>query len=415
MISAMLRVEEAQQIVLAEVTAAAPEPVPIEECLGRVLREEVVATCDLPRQDNSAMDGYAIRATDVGEASEEHPVTLPVIGDIPAGHPSQAPLRPGTAMRIMTGAFVPSGADAVVQVEHTDGGMESVSIRRAPGPGANIRPRGEDIREGSRLLSGGMRIGPGELTLLAAAQKATLFVSRRPTVTILSTGDELADIREPLGAEKIVNTNAHLLAALVRMAGARPRVLGIVPDEREATVEAFRSAVQSDFVLSSGGVSVGAFDFVKEALDAVGARTLFWRVAMKPGKPVVFSRTDDCLIFGLPGNPASCFVGFHLFVAPALRKALGEEGTLLPPQVVLPVTAPLKGPGDRRTYVRVRVVARDGALVADPLTAQGSGSLTSMLGANGLAMVEEGVTRVGEGERVKVLLLEEGISSYGGE
>lgn len=394
----MLPVEEAQARVLAEVRPGAAETVPLAGAHGRVLREDVAATRDMPPADNSAMDGYAVRAEDV-------PGRLPVSGDIPAGHPAAHPLSPGTAMRIMTGAFVPAGADTVIQVELTDGGTDLVTIQKALPVGTNIRRRGEDMRAGAVVLRSGTRIGPAELAVLASVQKTTVMVGRRPTVAILSTGDELVEPDGELGPGKIVNTNGALLAALVAEAGAIPRQLGIVRDTREDTIAALRAALDADFVISSGGVSVGAFDFVKEALEAIGAETKFWRVAMKPGKPVVLSRFEDRVIFGLPGNPVSCFVSFHLFVAPALRRYAGNEDRLFAPTVRMRTAAPLKSVGDRRVYVRVHVAAVEGELVARPLTAQGSGSLTSMLGANGLAIVEEGVTRLEAGAVVPVVLL----------
>lgn len=386
---------------MAEIAAGPAEPVALPDTLGRVLREDVLATGDMPPADNSAMDGYAVRAEDLHDL----PVRLRVTGDIPAGHPSAHALEPGTAMRIMTGAFVPEGADTVVQVELTDGGMEVVTIEKALPRGTNIRRRGEDMRAGQVVIPSGVRIGPAEIAMLAAVQKRTVQVGRRPTVAILSTGDELVDAGEPLTPGKIVNTNGPLLAALVREAGAIPRPLGIVRDTREATIAALESALESDFVLSSGGVSVGAYDFVKEALDALGAETKFWRVAMKPGKPVVLSRWRDRVIFGLPGNPVSCLVSFHLFAAPALRKAMGQEDALYQPSVHARLEAPLKSIGDRRVYFRVHVSARDGELHARPLASQGSGSLTSMIGANGLAVVETGVTQVDAGAMLPVLLI----------
>lgn len=394
----LLRVEEAQQRVLAEVTAGAIEEVALDDVLGRILREAITATHDAPASDNSAMDGYAVRASDIARA----PVVLPVTGDIPAGHPSATPLAPDTAMRIMTGAFVPEGADTVVQVELTDGGLERVTIEKALAVGANIRRRGEDMRAGDLLLREGARIGPAEIAILAGASKKSVRVSQRPTVAILSTGDELIEIGDTPAPGRIINTNAHLLAALVREAGAIPRVLGIVRDNREDTIAAFRSAIESDVVISSGGVSVGAYDFVKEALEALGAETKFWRVAMRPGKPVVLSKLRERLIFGLPGNPVSCFVSFHIFVAPALRKAMAQESNLFPPLVRAKLTAPLRAVPDRRLYARVHVEARDGAFVATPLRSQSSGALTSMRSANGLAVIDEGTIATDE---ANVLLL----------
>ena len=385
---------------MAEVVAGPAEGVALEDALGRVLREDVVAAHDLPGADSSAMDGYAVRADDVARA----PVTLPVVADIPAGHPTNAHLEPGTAMRIMTGAFVPAGADAVVQVELTDGGLERVRIAKGVARGASIRRRGEDMRAGQVVLRGGVRIGPAEIAVLASAGKAQVQVGRRPTVAILSTGDELVDVGETPAPGQIVNTNGSLLAALVRETGAIARPLGIVRDTREATIAAFEQAGESDFVISSGGVSVGAFDFVKDALDALGAETKFWRVSMKPGKPVVLSRLRDRIVFGLPGNPVSCFVSFHLFVAPALRKAMGQEAGLSAPVVRATLTHPVKGAPERRVYARVQVASQGGALVATPLASQSSGALTSMLAANGLAVIAEG-SHGAAGAEVDVVLL----------
>jgi molybdopterin molybdotransferase len=396
----MLQVEEAQARVMAEVVAGPAEGVALDDSLGRPLREDVVATHDHPGADNSAMDGYAVRADDLANA----PVTLPVIADIPAGHPTNLHLEPGSAMRIMTGAFVPTGADAVVQVELTDGGVERVTIAKAVPRGASIRRRGEDMRAGDVVLRGGVRIGAAEIAILASAGKSRVQAGRRPTVAILSTGDELVDVGETPAPGQIVNTNGSLLSALVRETGAIARPLGIVRDTREATIAAFESAMESDFVISSGGVSVGAFDFVKDALDALGAETRFWRVAMKPGKPVVLSRLRDRVVFGLPGNPVSCFVSFHLFVAPALRKAMGQETQLYAPTVRARLTGAVKGAPERRVYARVQVASRDGALFATPLTSQSSGALTSMLTANGLAVIDAG-GRGEAGAEVEVLLL----------
>ncbi|HVE71958.1 MAG TPA: gephyrin-like molybdotransferase Glp [Thermoanaerobaculia bacterium] len=395
----MLSVEDAQARVMAEVVAGDAELVSLDETLGRVLREEIIAAHDAPAADNSAMDGYAVRFDDIANA----PVTLPVRGDIPAGRPSATPLEPGTAMRIMTGAFVPAGADTVVQIELTDEGTERVTIHQALKRGASIRRRGEDVHAGDVVLRPGVRIGPAEIALLAGAGRAEVRVGRRPTVAILSTGDELLEVGSPPEPGKIVNTNTHLLTALVREAGAIARPLGIVRDTREATIAAFERAMESDIIISSGGVSVGAYDFVKDALQALGAETKFWRVSMKPGKPVVLSRLGEKLIFGLPGNPVSCFVAFHLFVAPALRKSMGQEVRLFPPSVRARLTAPVRGAAERRVYARVHVSAAEGALIATPLTSQSSGALTSMLDANGLAVIPEGTLSV-EGDAEVVLI-----------
>jgi molybdopterin molybdotransferase len=395
----LLAVEEAQRRVLDEAVLVDIERVALDAAHGRVLREDVEGIDDAPPFDNSAMDGYAVRAGDIAAV----PVALRVLGDVPAGVLPDRRVTAGTAMRIMTGGWLPEGADTVVQVELTDGGTDSVTVHRSLKKGSNVRLRGDDVRRGEVVLRSGTRIGPAEIAMLAANRKVDVGVSRRPQVAILSTGDELADVSAEPVRGKIVNTNEWLLAALVREVGAVPRALGIVRDSREATIAALERAAESDVVVTTGGVSVGAFDFVKDALDALGAETKFWRVAMKPGKPVVLSRLRDRLSFGLPGNPASAFVSFHLFVAPAIRKMLGIADPL-PPLVDVKLGAPLRAAPDRRVYFRARVTAVDRELVAHPLKTQGSGSLTSMLGANALVMLEAG-SSAEAGSRVPAVLL----------
>ena len=396
----MLPVEEAQRRVLDEVRLVGTEQLAFTEALGRVLREDVRATEDIPQGDNTAMDGYAVRWEDIAAA----PVTLRVIEDLPAGTVATKRVERGTAIRIMTGALIPEGADVVAHVEITDGGSDQVRVLSSLKRGANIRARGEDMRAGDIVLEAGTPIHAAEVGVLASVQKSIVKVARRPSIAIISTGDEIVDVDEPRPFGKVVNSNSYSLAALARETGALPRMIGIVRDTREATMAAIESALESDFIISSGGVSVGAYDFVKDALDALGAETKFWQVAMKPGKPVVLSRLRDRLYFGLPGNPVSCMVSFILFIAPSIRKAMGQRSNLLPPTVAAKLTANVKSRGDRRSYLRVRVVARNGELLADPMTAQGSGVSTSMVQANGLAIVEQGVTAVSSGTVVDTVL-----------
>ncbi|HVT05751.1 MAG TPA: gephyrin-like molybdotransferase Glp [Thermoanaerobaculia bacterium] len=401
----MLPVEEAQRLVLEEVEILGLEKVVFTEALGRILREDVRATYDLPQADNTAMDGYAVRSADVGKATERAPAKLEVIEDLPAGSVAIKSLVEGTAIRIMTGAPIPDGADAVVPVELTDAGDSEVSIHKGVKAAENIRRRGEDMRAGEIVLRSGLLLRAAEVGVLASVQKGLVAVGRRPTVAILSTGDEIVDVDGQLQPGKVINSNSYSLAALVSEAGAIPRMLGIVRDTKAATIDALESALQSDFIISSGGVSVGAYDFVKDALDAMGAETRFWQVAMKPGKPIVVSRLRSRLFFGLPGNPVSCMVSVHLFVAPALRKAMGQTGSLLPPIVTTVIGSGLKSRGDRRHYTRVRVFVKDGQLHSLPMSAQGSGVSTSMVRANGLAIVEAGVTAVGQGSEVPTVLI----------
>ncbi|HYS52899.1 MAG TPA: gephyrin-like molybdotransferase Glp [Thermoanaerobaculia bacterium] len=397
----MISVEEAQERVLAEIALLGTEQVGFTEALGRVLREDVVANADIPQADNTAMDGYAVRADDIANP----PVKLRVIEDLPAGSVATKRVDAGTAIRIMTGALIPAGADTVAHVEITDAGSDFVTVKQSLKRGVNLRRRGEDMHAGEVVLSAGALIGAAEIGVLASVQKSVVRIARKPEVAIISTGDEIVDVDQPRPFGKVVNSNSYSLAALAREAGALPRMIGIVRDTREATVAAIESALESDFIISSGGVSVGAYDFVKDALDALGAETKFWQIAMKPGKPVVLSRVRDRVYFGLPGNPVSCMVSFLLFIAPALRKAMGQKSGLLPPIARTRLMGPLKSRGDRRNYLRVRVVARDGELLAYPMTAQGSGVSTSMVQANGLAIVDTGITNVNAGEIIATVLV----------
>lgn len=398
-----ISVEEAQQRVLAGIEAGPVETVSLAEAHGRVLGADVVAAEDVPLFDNSAMDGYALRSADT-------PGALRVIGDVAAGSHTRLRIEPGTAARIMTGALIPEGADAVAQVEITDGGLEVVNVSKEVRAGANVRERGGDMRAGSIVLRSGTPIGPAEIAALATAGASSVVVGKKPVVAIMATGDELVEPGERGG---VVNSNSHALAALVREAGGIPRMLGIVRDQRETTIRAIESALDCDFIVSSGGVSVGAYDFVKEALEVLGAETKFWRVSMKPGKPVLFAKVRGRAFFGLPGNPASSMTSFLLFVGPAIRKAGGQTRDLFAPAVRMTTSGPLKGTPDRRTYVRVSVAVRDGRLVAEPIRAQGSHQVTSMIRANGFAVVEAGTGGLEAGSEVTVLLTGS-ITSSGG-
>ena len=396
----MIAVEEAQQRVLAEIQPIGVEQVAFIEAAGRVLREDVRATYDVPQGDNTAMDGYAVRAADIAEP----PARLRVIEDLPAGKIATKKLEGGTAIRIMTGALLPEGCDTVAHVEITDGGSDFVTVREALKIGTNVRYRGEDMHAGDLVLRTGTPIGAAEIGVLASVQKSDVRVGRSPSVAIISTGDEIVDVDQPRPFGKVVNSNSYSLAALTRATGGTPSMVGIVEDTLEATMAAIESALESDFIISTGGVSVGAYDYVKDALDKLGADTKFWQVAMKPGKPVVLSRLRDRVYFGLPGNPVSCMVSFHLFIAPSLRKAMGQTENLLPPIVRTRIGAPLRSRGDRRNYMRVRVVAENGELVSHPMPSQGSGVSTSMVQANGLAIAETGVTRIEANTSVDTVL-----------
>ena len=403
----MLSVAEALERVLAGVAVLGAESVPLGEALGRVLAEPVVAGREIPPWDNSSMDGYALRAADTERASPEHPVALAVVGEVAAGRVAAREIEPGQAYRILTGAPLPPGSDAVVPQEEVrrDGGR--VSLWRAVHRGAYVRPRGEDIRSGDRILEAGSVLRPAALGVLAALGHGRANVYRRPTVAVLSTGDELVAPETPLGPGQIPDSNTYTLCGLAAEAGAVPVSLGIAPDRREELVERFRRGLEANVLVSSAGVSVGDRDFVREAVEALGACLDFWKVNMRPGKPLTFGRfggrAGECLFFGLPGNPVSSMVTFELFVRPVLRR-LGGHRILGRPRVRARALEPIDNPGSRPGYLRVRLESRNGRLGARPTGEQGSAILRSMLLADGLAVVP-GDTQIPEGGEVDIILL----------
>ncbi|HSP35138.1 MAG TPA: gephyrin-like molybdotransferase Glp, partial [Thermoanaerobaculia bacterium] len=392
-----ISVEEAQQRVLQEVVALAAVEVPVHEAHGRVLREDVIAPEDVPASDNSAMDGFAVRASDIIGANSDRPAALTILGEVAADSDPEVLVRGGAAARIMTGGAIPEGADAVIQVEETDAGENTVRIYRAGKAGLNIRRRGEDMRRGDVVLRSGIPLNAGELGVAVTARRKTVMIGPQPSVAILSTGDEIVSGR-------VANSNAITLAALTREAGAVPHVFDAVPDDQVATREALEKALKYDLIITSGGVSHGVFDFVKDALDDLGAETKFWQVAMKPGKPVIFSRIGEKVAFGLPGNPVSCIVGFLLFVRPALRKMMGQTSNLMLPALQARAAERFESRGERRMYFRVRLVSESGEIVAHAMRAQGSGISTSMVGANGLAWLDVETPHVDARSPIPVLV-----------
>jgi molybdopterin molybdotransferase len=395
----VISVEEALGKILAQVKPLGAEQVALDEALGRALAERVVADRQLPPWDNSAMDGYAVRAAEVAPGAP-----MPVVFTVAAGH-AAAPLPGGSAARVMTGAPMPKGADAVVKREGSDEKGDQVAFREQPRPGAHVRRAGDDVALGATVLAAGDPIGPGEIGLIAALGRTLVAVVRRPRVAILSTGDELVEPDRAPGPGQIVGSNGHALAAQVRQAGALPTVLPIVRDDRAKIRAAFETALRADAVISSGGVSVGDFDFVKDALDDLGVKQEFWRVAMKPGKPITFGTRAGTPVFGLPGNPASSMVGFELFVRPALRRMAGQR-LLERPRALVLLDEPYQHTGDRRHYLRADV-RREGALLRARLNArQGSGMLSSMVGVNALVEIPENAGLLGADAQVRALLLE---------
>ena len=379
-----ITVEEAQARAIAIVRKVGVERIAVRQALGRWLAEEITAPADVPPHDDSAMDGFAVRAAE-GTAERR------IVGEAAAGHPWARAVGAGEAIAIMTGAPLPEGADAVVMVEHTEVVGPSLKLQREVKPGENVRRRGEALRAGQLVLRAGEALGPAELGVLASARRASVRVARKPVVAILSTGDELRDVDQPLPPGAIGDTNSYALAALVEEAGGVPRVSPIVRDEPADLRAAMTEASSADLIVTSGGVSVGEHDHVKRVLAELGAELSFWRVDMKPGKPLAVAKLGDTPFYGLPGNPVSTMIGFILFVRPAIRAALGSLRPFDSPRATALLSRPLKIRGERRNYLRAACAYDgDGRLRATVMPLQGSHVLTSMLGANGLVVVEPG-------------------------
>ena len=381
---------------------------PLLESLDCVLAEDIVSAVDLPQFDNSSMDGYAVRIHDVATAGEDRPVLLPVSADLPAGVGEVSPLAAVTAARIMTGAPLPKGSDAVVPVEWTDHGTETVSIRRSPSQGQYVRRIGEDVRMGERVLTAGARLSPRQIALLAAVGRTTVRVYPRPRVVVLSTGSELVPPGARLGFGQIHDANGYGLTAAVLELGDRARHGGIVPDNEDAVSLALESALaDADVLITSGGVSAGAFDTVKEVLRRYGT-VRFDRVAMQPGMPQGFGTLGPAgtPIFTLPGNPVSAMVSFEVFVRPVLRKLAGEAS--LQRHVVPAVAAlPWSSPVGKRQFVRAVLDRRgDGVSVVTPVGGQGSHLVADLAGATCLAVVPEEVDEVTVGMTLNCMLLD---------
>jgi len=418
----MLSVAEARAQILERFSPLGSETVALEAAAGRVLASDVVAVTDLPPFGNSSMDGYAVRLAEVAGASLAQPARLPVSADIAAGGGQPAPLAVGTAARIMTGAPIPAGADAVVPVEDTDDRREragepppaAVSVRVAPSLGANVRPAGQDMRAGQTVLEAGAVLSPAAVGVLAAQGVAQVPVYLQPLVVIFSTGDELRRVNESLGPGQIHDTNSYTLAAAAENYGARVLRLEVAGDRLEAVRARFATARQAgaNLIISSAGVSVGAYDVVKAAVEADGALG-FWRVRMRPGKPLAFGQVGGVPFFGLPGNPVSALVGFEVFARPAILKLAGRT-RLDKLEIDAELLEPMQSDG-RQSYQRVIVERRDGHYVARASGHQGSAVMSAMAHANGLLILPEGVTQARPGEHYAVWLLEGaegGLSDY---
>jgi len=413
----MISVDEALAYILKHFKPLEPETVPLFDALDRVLTQDIVSDINIPPFNNSAMDGYAVRADDVVKASKEHPITLRVIGEVAAGYTAQRTVEPGTAMRIMTGAPLPPGADAVVRFEETSEGTQAketrdraaVQILKAVKRGDNVRNAGEDVRLGEVVLPKGTVVRPAEIGVLASLGKQFVSVHRRPRVAILATGDELVAIDEPIAPGKIRNSNEYTNAAAVLKAGGIPIRLGIARDNIADLTAKIRAGLDAnaDLFLTSAGVSVGDYDIVKDVLNAEGEMH-FWQVRMKPGKPLAFGvlrGKKEVPLLGLPGNPVSAMISFEVFARRAILTMLGKT-KFERPTVRAVMTEDIQNDSQRRNFIRVYVERRGEGYVARSTGEQGSGILTSVTRANGLLIVPENVTHVRAGETVEIQLLD---------
>jgi len=401
----MISADEALRIVLDNVAPLGIERVPILAGLGRVLAEEIHSPRDIPGFDNSAMDGYAVRAADIASASESNPVSLEVIETVGAGTMPTRRVAPGTAIRTMTGAPIAAGADAIIQVERTRGSDSKVEILVSAEARAFIRPRGEDLRAGELLMSTGKVLTASDLGMLASLNRSMLDVYRKPQVAIVATGDELVDVDQvPTGAQ-IVNSSAYALAMAINEAGGKPTILKIARDTVEDTRERLSEAMRFDVVFSTGGVSAGEFDHVKGVMDELGMRVLFHGVAQRPGRPLKFGIMGERPVFGLPGNPVSTMVCFYLYARPSLRK-MGGHGKLGLPRIAVICATDIKVASNLTEFVRVRLERKDGELYATPTGNQGSGILSSLSRADALLIGTAKENLFKAGSSATVLLLD---------
>jgi molybdopterin molybdotransferase len=402
----LIEIGEARERVLARCVVRAGETVPLESALGRTLLESVAAAERVPGFDNSAMDGYAVRAADLAGASEGG-IELRVVGESRAGSPGERKLGPGEATAISTGAMIPPGADTVVRVEDTSrvrtGGGEVVEVRAAPEPGANVRRAGEDVEPDDELVGAGTTLGAAELGVLASVGVAEARCARRPRFALLCTGDELVGVEDPLPPGGVRNSNAYSLPALARASGAEIVGVARATDDHDATVEAIEAGLGADALVVSGGVSVGEHDHVRPALAELGVDQHFWGVSLKPGKPAYFGTRGESLAFGLPGNPVSAYVTFLLFVRPALLALQGADPGAVRGRARL--SEAYEKPTDRAHAIRCRLEVGDEGWIAHPAPQQGSHVMTSLLGADALALIDADAERVEAGEVVTVELL----------
>jgi molybdopterin molybdotransferase len=404
----LVSVEDHRDRILATIDPLPAFDQPLMEAFGLSAAEDVHAGVPLPGFDNSAMDGYAVAHADVASATDDSPVHLPVVGEIGAGQATLLAVSPGTAAKIMTGAPVPAGADSVVPYEWTDRGVANVVISRAPRPGQHVRPKGQDVSEGDLLVESGTVLGARQIGLLAAVGRPSVRSRPRPRVVVMSTGSELREPGSSLGHDSVYDGNSFLLAAAARQAGAIAYRVGIVPDDPRTFLGSLNDQlVRADLVITSGGVSMGDYDVVKEALAPLGT-VWFGGVAMQPGKPQGFGTVgeDAVPIITLPGNPVSAYISFEQFALPAIRRLMGRAPYVRPSADAM-ITHAMPSPAGRRQFARGTLSVVDGRLAVTPVGAQGSHLIGDLAESDALIVVPESVTSVEAGETVTVLPLDE--------
>ncbi len=401
----MIQVEEATRKLMAKARPLGAEEVPVLKALGRVLREDITSPFPIPPFSKSAMDGYAVRSVDVVAACEESPVELRVLEDVPAGKVGRHRVTKGTAARIMTGAPIPSGADAIVMVEYTERTSEGVRIMQEAPKGEHVAPVGEDVRKGQRVLRAGDMIRAAEMGMIASTGRSKVKVGIKPKVRVLSTGSEVLMPGKELKPGHIYDSNGYSLTGLAAARGAETKFLGIAPDRKGALERKIRSARDFDVLILSGGVSVGDYDFVQDILLEMGVTRLFYKVSMKPGKPIFAGLQGKRFVLGLPGNPVSCMVTFELFVRPLLDVLLGKKEVGPRRGSAYLVEGGKLKPG-RRKFLRGRLHETDGRLYVRLSTGQKSGILRSMVEADVLVDVPDKVDRLEVGSMVSILYLE---------
>jgi len=419
----MISVEQALEKILSNIDVLGEEQRPILDCLGQVLAEDIYADINVPPLDNSAFDGYVVRSGDISGASSQHPRFLRIIDTIYAGSIPKREVEPGTAIRIMTGAPIPKGADCVVKFEDTDETQrkgsadqqfpDEIGILHEAKPGSNIRQAGESIAKGSLILTKGTVIRPSEVGVLASLGRNKVKVIRRPVVAILATGDELVDIGRPLSEGKLYNSNTYSVSAQVLRYGGIPKILGIALDNEDSVVACLQQGLDADMLITIGGVSMGDYDVVRDVLAKQG-EMVFWKVRTKPGKPLAFGTIKgssqggvvrNIPHLGLAGNPVSSMVNFEVFARPAILKMMGRKN-LAKPTVEAVIKNRIANKDGRRIFARVIVEKCQGQYFAQLTGPQGSGILSSMALANGLAIVPEDKTQVEEGDRLQVMMLD---------